>query len=99
MAYFQKRRGSWRTSVKRKGFDRITRTFDTKVAAEAWARQVEGEMDRGGYVSQKEAENTTLSEALDRYEREISSGRPIIWQNAFWLPSRVPTWLHTGMNV
>jgi integrase len=73
MAYFQKRSGSWRAIVKRKGFDRITRTFDTKATAESWARQIEAEMDRGSYVSRKEAETTTLSEALDRYEREISS--------------------------
>ncbi len=73
MAYFQKRSGSWRAIVKRKGFDRITRTFDTKVAAETWSRQIEAEMDRGIYVSRKEAESTTLSEALDRYEREVSS--------------------------
>ena len=73
MAYFQKRSGSWRAIVKRKGFDRITQTFDTKATAEAWARQIEAEMDRGVYFSRKEAEATTLSEALDRYEREISS--------------------------
>ena len=73
MAYFQKRSGSWRAIVKRKGFDRITRTFDTKASAEAWARQIEAEMDRGVFVSRKEAESTTLSEALDRYEREVSS--------------------------
>ena len=75
MAYFQKRSGSWRAIVKRKGHERITRTFDTKAAAEAWGRQVEAEMDRGVYVSRKEAESTTLSDALDRYEREISSGK------------------------
>ena len=75
MAYFQKRSGSWRAIVKRKGFDRITRTFDTKSAAEAWARQIEGEMDRGIFVSRKEAENTTLSEALVRYEKEVSSAK------------------------
>ena len=73
MAYFQKRSGSWRAIVKRKGFERVTRTFDTKAAAETWARQIEAEMDRGVYFSRKEAEATTLSEALDRYEREISS--------------------------
>ncbi|EAY56621.1 MAG: putative phage integrase [Leptospirillum rubarum] len=75
MAYFQKRSGSWRAIVKRKGFDRITRTFDTKASAEAWARQIEAEMDRGVFVSRKEAESTTLSEALDRYEREVSSSK------------------------
>lgn len=71
MAYFQKRSGAWRAIVTRKGYDRITRTFDTKSEAEAWARDAEAEMDRGVFVSRKEAENTTLSEALDRYEREV----------------------------
>ena len=71
MAYFQKRSGSWRAIIKRKGFERVTRTFDTKSEVETWARNVESEMDRGVFVSRKEAENTTLSEALDRYEREV----------------------------
>ena len=72
MAYFQKRSGAWRAIVKKKGFDRISRTFDTKSDAEKWARSVESELDRGIFVSRKEAENTTLSEALDRYEREVA---------------------------
>ncbi|MHB8544253.1 MAG: tyrosine-type recombinase/integrase [Leptospirales bacterium] len=75
MAYFQKRSGSWRAIVKRKGFERITRTFDTKAEAEIWAATLESEMGRGIFVSQKEAESTTLSDALDRYEREISSSK------------------------
>lgn len=73
MAYFQERSGSWRAIVKRKGFERITRTFDTKAAAEAWAKITESEMVQGIFSPRKEAENTTLSEALDRYEREVSS--------------------------
>nr|WP_297388446.1 site-specific integrase [Acidiferrobacter sp.] len=40
--------------------------------AEAWARQIEGEMDRGVFVSRAEAENTTLADALDRYAAEVS---------------------------
>ncbi len=65
----------WQVRVRRKGHPTQTRTFNTKVPAETWARQVEGEMDRGTFVSRHEAENTTLSEALDRYEREIPSGK------------------------
>jgi integrase len=72
MASFQKRSGSWRAIVTRKGFDRLSRTFDTKAQAETWARQIEAEMDRGVFISRKEAENTTLSEALDRYLREVT---------------------------
>ncbi len=73
MATFRKRSGSWQALVKKKGFGQIGRTFDTKAEAEAWAKITEAEMVRGVYFSRKEAESTTLSEALDRYEREISS--------------------------
>ena len=72
MATFRKRSGAWQALIKRKGFGQIARTFDTKADAEVWARQLEAEMDLGVFVSRKEAENTTLSEALDRYEREIT---------------------------
>ena len=71
MAYFQKRSGAWRAIIKKKGHARQTRTFDTKAEAEAWARALETEMDRGVFVSRKEAESTTLSEALDRYKAEV----------------------------
>jgi integrase len=62
----------------------MARTFDLKGAAEAWAKQVESEMDRGVFVSREEADRTTLAEALDRYAREIlptkKSARPVTYQ-------------------
>ena len=75
MATFRKRSGSWQALVKKKGFGQIARTFDTKGEAEAWAKVIEAEMVRGVYLSQKEAESTTLEESLERYEREISSSK------------------------
>ena len=75
MAYFRKRSGAWEASIEKKGFPRISRTFDTKGEAEIWAATVESEMGRGVYLSIKEAENTTLAEALDRYEREVIPGK------------------------
>ena len=73
MAYFRKRSGAWEATINKKGFARTSRTFDTKAEAEAWAAVVESEMARGIFVSRQESEKTTLSEALDRYEKEISS--------------------------
>ncbi len=73
MAYFRKRSGAWEASIEKKGVPRISRTFDTKSEAETWAATIESEIGRGVFVSRKEAESTTLSDALDRYEREISS--------------------------
>ena len=72
MAAFQKRSGAWRTLIRRRGYPPLTRTFDSKTQAEAWARQIEGEMDRGVFVSRAEAESTTLAEALDRYKIEVT---------------------------
>lgn len=72
MACFQKRSGAWRAIVKRKGHPTLTRTFDSKGDAEVWARRIEEEIDRGVFVSRTEAEATTLREALDRYEREVT---------------------------
>lgn len=62
----------WQAKIRRKGYPTESRTFATKREAEAWARGLEGEMDQGVFVSRREAESTTLTEALDRYEREIT---------------------------
>lgn len=61
----------WQARVRKKGYPVQTRTFRLKSDAQVWARSVENEMDRGIFVSRVEAENTTLSDALDRYAREI----------------------------
>lgn len=71
------RRGDlqWQARVRRKGYPVQIKTFNTRADAEAWARQVESEIDRGVFVSRVEAESTPLAEALARYEREISPGK------------------------
>ena len=71
MASFSKRGAYWRAQIRRHGQPPQNATFDTKVQAEAWARDIEARMDRGVFYDMKEAERTTLSEALDRYYREI----------------------------
>ena len=65
----------WQVRVKRRGYPEMARTFDLKTEAEAWARQIESEMDRGIFVSRAEAENTSLAEALERYAREVLPGK------------------------
>ncbi len=67
------RRGpcQWQVLIRRKGYPTQAKVFETKAEAEAWSKTIESEMVRGVFASRKEAENTTLSEALDRYEREV----------------------------
>jgi integrase len=53
----------------------FAKLYDTKAEAEREAAIVESEIARGQYQDRREVEATTLGEALDRYEREISSGK------------------------
>lgn len=74
MAYIRKRGElQWQVEIRRKGHKLQSRTFNTRAEAERWARHIENEMDRGVFVDRSEAESTTLKEALERYEREVSA--------------------------
>lgn len=65
----------WRAQIRRHGFDPLSKTFTTKAEAEAWAKMNESEMSRGVWLSRGEAEATTLHEALERYELEVTPGK------------------------
>lgn len=62
----------WRARVRRKGYPDLSKTFNTKDEAKSWAEEMEREMRGNCYLSRAEAESTSLHDALDRYEREIS---------------------------
>ncbi len=66
MASIRKRGKSWEVRVRRQG-KTVCRTFDSKAEADAYAGQMESKILRGTFISQKEAERTTLSEALERF--------------------------------
>ncbi len=63
----------WEVRIRRKGYSAQFATFELKADAEQWANDIESEMGKGVFVSRKEAEATTLSEALDRFEEEFVS--------------------------
>jgi hypothetical protein len=69
MATFRKRAGAWQAQIIRRGYPSLYRTFDTKARAEAWARQIESEIDRGVFVDRSRAESTPLTKLIDRYAR------------------------------
>jgi len=57
----------WQARVRRKGYS-VTETFETKARADAWARQVEADIDAARFQPKSlEAERVTLHEALERY--------------------------------
>lgn len=69
MATIIARNGRWQAKVRRHGIT-MSETFASKSSAEAWARKIESEIERGLWRDSSEADRTSLSEALPRYERE-----------------------------
>jgi integrase len=72
MAQIRKRATKWQARIRIKGQPSVEKSFITKADAEAWAKLTESEMIRGVYIKRTDAERTTLSEALDRYEAEVT---------------------------
>ena len=72
MATLEKRGDFWRVKIRRKGYPVQTRSFDTKVQAERWARDIESEMDKGLFIDRTEAEKNTLRDVLTRYLDEVT---------------------------
>ena len=71
MASIRRRKHSWQARVRRHGAS-IARTFDTRAAAEHWARQVEAAMDLGRFQAPSHDDMPTLAEALERYGKEVT---------------------------
>lgn len=71
MATFRKRGDlQWEARIRKRGYPTTCKTFETKGEAEAWAKETETEMNRGRFVSAKEAETHTLEECLERFKVE-----------------------------
>jgi integrase len=68
MAFFEQRKNGWRAQIRRRGMPSISRTFNLKADAEAWAREVERELQRGNAaVLRDDAGKTMLAEVAARY--------------------------------
>ncbi|WP_422015211.1 tyrosine-type recombinase/integrase [Roseateles sp.] len=80
--------GKWRAQVRRKGAPTQTKTFGTKALAEAWARQVETDVEAGlaGLVSPKS--KTTIGDLITRYTEEVSKTKPF-GKNKTWVLNRM----------
>jgi integrase len=72
MASFRQRNGKWQARVIRDGYPDQTKTFESKVDAEKWARALESAIDKGEFVSISEAHRTTLRAAIERYLLEVT---------------------------
>lgn len=65
----------YQARIRVKGYPPLERVFPTQELAELWEAEQRLAMMKGAWVSMKEADSTTMSEALDRYAREITPGK------------------------
>jgi integrase len=73
MATIRKLRGRWQAQVRRRGVPPRAKSFDKRTDADRWARDLEAEVDRSGWVADtRAAEKTTLGELLARYANEVT---------------------------
>lgn len=73
MATIRKLRGRWQAQVRRRGMKPRCKSFDSKLEAEKWARDLEAQVDRfGAAPDTRILEATTLGELLERYQTEVS---------------------------
>ncbi|MFA7497037.1 MAG: hypothetical protein WCY67_12130, partial [Acidithiobacillus sp.] len=72
----------WQAKVRRKGYPTQSKVFRIKREAEAWARSIESEMDRGTFAPRGEAEKTTLGECFKRYLTEVTQKKPVVGRMA-----------------
>lgn len=76
MATIRKLRGRWQAQVRRRGMKPRAKSFDSKLEAEKWARDLESQVDRfGAAPDTKILESTTLGALLERYQREITPSK------------------------
>lgn len=67
-----KRKTTYTATVRIKGYESVSRTFDTKGEAKVWAAEVETEMNGRRFKDPRRA-NQTLEEALTRYIETVTT--------------------------
>jgi integrase len=70
MASIRKHGTKWQARITRKDSRAIAKSFTSKADAEAWARKIESEIERGVWRDTHEADILSFKDALDRYNKE-----------------------------
>lgn len=67
----QRDNGSWLARIRRTGWPEQSSSFDTRVAAEAWARKIEREMDTGAFLPSDSAKRFTFGKLAENYAAKV----------------------------
>lgn len=73
MASIRQYRGkTWRAIIRRAGYKPVSKTFEKKIDAERWVREIEAGYDRGHEHDVKEARKSTVYSLFSRYRDEVT---------------------------
>lgn len=78
MASVIKIEGAWRAQIRRRGFPSVSKRFDTKAKALAWARDIEGQLLAGALPAPVLVARQTVADLIDQYIKLRASTRPIL---------------------
>lgn len=71
----EKAQGQWHVQIRRKGWPFQNATFRIRKEAQAWARKTESDMDRGLFVDQTGARETTFADLIRAYIEGVTNNR------------------------
>lgn len=76
MASITKARDRWLVRVRRKGQKPISKTFSTKVLAQAWAKRQESDIEHLSAGIMPSGSEHTVGKLIERYEEEVGRDKP-----------------------
>jgi hypothetical protein len=88
MATYRKRGKRWNVQVRKQGHPPLSQSFATKSEAQAWAKQQEVTIEKGGTI---DTTGRTLADAIKRFKQERATST---YQNTvldWW--EKEPWWL------
>lgn len=76
MASIRLKNKSWVADIRRKGHKSISKSFTTKGKAQAWAREIEAQMDAMEFKDARGLTGITVAQLIERYMNEIGGITP-----------------------
>jgi len=71
MATIRKRGKRYQVQIREDGFPQITKSFSDQKSAQSFAKDIEARMEKGLFMANTLAEETTLTEVLKLYSENI----------------------------
>lgn len=97
MASIRLKNKSWVADIRRKGHKSISKSFTTKGKAQAWAREIEAQMDAMEFKDARGLTGITVAQLIERYMNEIGGITPFRRTKTLTLQTWIKTHGHLSL--